>query len=181
MSPQSAPELRPKSAASSPPPTPGPGVPTSGPAAIPTPRRSSRHHTVAFTAVEDPTGRVSERVTPPQPRWTRSATERSAPPQSSPPSSSPAASARRSPGLVTVLTELAAWETQHDGAIMEHVVECTHGRAKRYKILIQLAQTDLKMDPPVVEAPKRPPWVNRGHAWPPPTASNCVVSSARMA
>lgn len=160
----------------SPPSSPPPSTPTPTPEAlstgnpVPGPQRSSRRAAGDATAGTAGGGRGEASTPPPPPRtWSRTGTgtRQSAPP--SPPGASPPTGAwpRRSPRLAPLLTALAAWETQHDREMMDRVVRCTNARGRRCMILITLARTDLKTDPRIAEALKRPPWVHSKHSWPP--------------
>jgi hypothetical protein len=54
--------------------------------------------------------------------------------------------------------------------IIQRICDCTNDRAKRFRVLLKLAETDLATHPQIKEALKRPPWIPAKQSWPPECA-----------
>jgi len=54
--------------------------------------------------------------------------------------------------------------------IIQRICNCTNARAKQFRVLLLLAETDLAMHPQIKEALKRPPWIPAKQSWPPECA-----------
>ena len=53
---------------------------------------------------------------------------------------------------------------------MQRICKCTNERARRFKVLLQLTETDLATHPQIQEVLKPPPWIPANQSWPPKAA-----------